>query len=140
MAFNFEKFTKVGSSFAPMVSLRKQGAIGLSQGALNRFGLAEGDWYVVLYFDRTAKILGIQPTQNAAEEGAVKLIKRRAVGKHGKASISSSISAKSFFEYYGLPMAETRTFLASQDDQAKMIIVDLNKRIDADKEEEEEDA
>ncbi len=130
MAFNFEKFTKVGSSFAPTVSLRKQGAIGISQGALNRFGLVEGDWFVILYFDRSANVLGIQPTQNAEDEGAIKLIKRRAAGKNGKISISSSISAKSFFEYYSISALETRSFLATLDEQTKMIVIDLNKPIE----------
>ena len=137
MGFNFEKFTKTGSSFAPVVSLRKQGAIGLSQGALNRFGLADGEWSVVLYYDREAKVLGIQPTQDPTEEGAIKLIKRRAIGKTGKASISSSVSAKSFFEYYGLPTTETRSFLATQD-EAKMIIVDLKNPLNTVKDEEDD--
>lgn len=137
MGFNFERFTKTGSSFAPTVSLRKQGAIGLSQGALQRFNLVAGDWFMVLFYDKTAKVLGIQPTQNASEEGATKLIKRRAQGKNGKESVSSSISAKSFFEYYEIPSNETLTFRATWDSDAKMIIVNLNEPINTDKEDEE---
>lgn len=133
MAFNFEKFTRTGSSFAPMVSLRKHGAIGLSQGALQRFGLMEGAWFVVLYFDKVANVLGIQPVQNEQEDGAVKLIKRRAAAKNGKESISSSISAKSFFEYYGISTEETRSFKASFDDESKMIIVNLNEPVRTEK-------
>jgi hypothetical protein len=135
--FKFEKFTKTGSSFAPVISVRKEGAIGVSQGALNRFGLADGEWYVVLYYDRDANVIGIQPTQAASEEGAIKLIKRSSEGRTGKASVSSSVSAKSFFEYYGLPTAETRSYLATQDEQTKMIIIDLNKPLKTDKNEKE---
>ena len=140
MSFNFERFTKTGSSFAPMISIRKHGAIGLSQGALQRFGLMEGEWFVVLYFDKAANVLGIQPVKDENEDGAIKLIKRRAMGKNGKSSISSSVSAKSFFEYYQIPTAETRSFRGLYDDATKMIIVNLNEPEKTEKDEDQSES
>lgn len=137
MSFNFEKFTKTGSSFAPMVSIRKHGAIGLSQGALQRFGLMDGEWFVVLYFDKAANVLGIQPSKDENEDGAIKLIKRRAPAKNGKESISSSVSARSFFEYYQISTVETRSFRATFDDATKMIIVQLNEPEKVEKDDEQ---
>lgn len=137
MGFNFEKFTKVGSNFSPTVSIRKHGAIGLSQGSLQRFNLIDGDWFIVLYYDKAANVLGIEPIKDGTAEGAVKLIKRRTPAKNGKESISSSISAKSFFEYYEIDAQETRSFKAFFDAETKMIIVNLNEPIKTEKEDDE---
>lgn len=135
--YNFEKFTKTGGSFAPVISLRKQGAIGLSQGALQHFKLTEGDWYVVLYFDKSANVLGIKPTSDKTEEGAIKLVKRTATSPNGKTSISSSVAAKSFFEYYQISTDSTKTFRSSLDESSGLIIVNLNEPLRVSKEEDE---
>ncbi len=136
MKLNFERFTNTGGSFAPIISIRKHGAFGVSQGALNKFGLLDGDWYVVLFYDKAAQAVGIQPTRNAEEEGAIKLVKRKAIApKSGKESISSSISAKAFFEYYGIDCTETRTYRATWDEEAKIIVVKLSEGAAATEEE-----
>lgn len=127
MALKLERFTKTCGSFAPIISIRKGGALGLSQGALNRFQLMDGAWFVVLYYDREASVIGIQPTKRAEDEGAIKLIKRKSKAPGSeRESISSSISAKAFFEYYNIPCDAGRSFPSSWDAELKMIIVELN--------------
>lgn len=127
MELNLEKFTRVGGSFAPFVSLRRGGSIGLSQGALQRYNLTDGDWYMVLYFDKAARIIGIQPTRNPGDDGAIKLIKRSSVATDGKESSSSSISARAFFNYYDIPMNESNSYKTTWDDEKKMILVNLGE-------------
>lgn len=130
MAFKFERFTKVGISFTPVVSIRKQGSFGLSQGALHRFNLLEDDWFVVLFYDKDSNVIGIQPTKEGTEEGAIKLVKRKSVSKaSGKENLSCTIPAKAFFEYYSIPLESSRSFLARWDEESKMILVPLNEEI-----------
>lgn len=113
-----------------MVSIRKHGSFGFSQGALNRFKLVDGEWFVVLYYDKESNVIGIQPTQSGEEDGAIKLIKRKAKAPGSeKESISSSISAKAFFEFYNIPCDEGRTFRARWDEEHKMIIVELTQEV-----------
>lgn len=134
MQYKFEKFTRMGSNFTPVISLRRHGSIGVSQGALQRFGMLDGDWYVVLYYDKNENVMAIQPTQSKDDEGAVKLIKRPIKGKGGTVSVSGSVSAKSFFEFYQIPKDETRSFECWWDDSIKMIIIDLKKPKKSEKE------
>lgn len=124
--FAFEKFTQTGGVFSPMISVRKDGALGISQGALRKFGLAEGEKYVVLHYDRTANAIGIEVVKDESEEGAIKLVKREAAGRGGQPSISASISARSFLEYYGINRSETTSYRAYKDENLGFIIVELN--------------
>lgn len=113
-----------------MISIRKHGSIGFSQGALNRFALLDGDWFVVLFYDKNAAVIGIQPTKDASEEGAIKLIKRKAkLAKSAKESISSSVAARAFLEYYGIPCDKSRAYRAKWSETEKMILLDLNEEV-----------
>lgn len=127
MKLNFEKFTRTGGSFSPTISIRKNGAFGFSQGALTRFGFVEGDWYVVLFYDKYAQVIGIKPTQNKDEDGAVKLVKRIVDMGEGRHSVSSSVSAKAFFDYYGIPITETKSYRAEMDSESEMIVIHLKQ-------------
>ena len=130
MAFKFERFTKVGGSFTPIISIGKRGTFTLSPGALHRFNLLEDEWFVVLFFDKDSNTIGIQPTKDGGEEGAIKLVKRKSVSKTtGKESVSCAISARSFFEYYTIPLESSRSFLGRWDEESKMILVPLNEEL-----------
>ena len=127
--FNFERFEQNGSSYSPKISIRANGAMGFSQGALRRFGMQEGDWLVVLFYDKNQMVIGIQPTQDASTTGAVKLIKREVKSREGKASLNAYISARSFLNYYAIPFTDgIKQFEPTWDEESKMILVDLNKR------------
>ena len=126
MQLKLEKFTKVGGSFSPTVSVRKDGSLGLSQGALNRFDLQAGDWYVVLYYDKNVRVIGIQPTKESATEGAIKIIKRKSISKtSGKESLTASIAGRAFFNYYDIPLDKSRSYSAKWDEEQQMILVNL---------------
>ena len=125
MAFEFEKFEGVGGSYVPKISIRSNGTLGISQGALNRFKLAEGEWFAQLLYDRKNQVIGIQPVSDEGP-GLIKLNKKRMEGKDGKQSINAWISAKAFFDYYGINYDKTNSYLAKWDAAAGVIYVELN--------------
>jgi hypothetical protein len=128
MQLKLEKFTRVGGSFSPTVSVRKDGSLGLSQGALNRFNLQDDDWYAVLYYDRNIRIIGIQPTKDSSAEGAIKIIKRKSKSViTGKESVSAAIAARAFFQYYNISLAESKSYSGKWDEQQQMILVNLTE-------------
>lgn len=126
--YKFERFEQTGSTFVPKMSIRTNGAVGISQGALRRFHLEEGDWYVILHFDREHNAIGILLTQDASGAGATKIVKREVKSKAGAKNITAYFSAKSFLEYYNIPYKDhIRLFEPTWDDEHKMVIVDLNQ-------------
>lgn len=137
MGFSFQRFTDTGGRFAPRVSIRAGGALGLSQGALRQFELEDGVWYVVLHFDKGANVIGLQPTRDSTEPGAVKLAVRRYTPKAGDESVSCSVSAKSFLDYFKIPYKHSRSYAAERDAESGFIIVKLDapSRDDGDVEE-----
>lgn len=134
MGFNFDKFTHRGSTYAPKISVRNTGAIGISQGALNRFQLMDGEFFFVLHYDKDARVIGMWPTHDAAEEGVLKLVRRKATSKSGKESVNAYVPARSFLDYYAIPFKKTKVYDAEWSDEYKMILVDLTKPRDAAKE------
>ena len=134
MAFNFEKFKYIGGRFAARASIRSNGSIGLSQGAVLRYKLNEGEWYAELFFDKERRVIGIKPTHDRDAEGVTKIFVRKS-GEGGKDSYSSFISAKSLLNFYGIPIEKARSYPADWDGEHEMIVIDLKK--EADKETEE---
>jgi len=124
--YNFETFTSVGSSFASKVSVRKNGVIGFSQGALIKFGLNTGKWFGVLKYDRNARVIGIKITQNELEEGTVRIQCREISGRGEKKNITGQISARAFLDFFGIEFADrSRSYVPAKD--GELIIIDLNK-------------
>jgi hypothetical protein len=128
-AFNFEKFTQIGRRYAAQVSIRSNGAIGISQGAIHQAGMAEGDdWHVILHYDKEQKVLGLQPVHGDTETGAIKLSIKRTPAKDGNGiAISAFISAKSFLNYYRISYSETESYDATWDAGEGMLITFLAK-------------
>ena len=122
----FERFTKVGSRQAPKISIRAGGSFGLSQGALNRFRFEQENTHVVLFYDADRKLIGIKPTANADEEGAIKVNVRPYRTGEDTLSKTAFFSAKSFLDFYEIPYEKTRSFDAKWDKENEMIIIDLN--------------
>ena len=113
----FEFFTDSGRGFRPRVSIRKQGQIGLNQGAVRRFLIREG-MCVILGYDRDAGCVALKLTEDRDEAGA-----QRVIIKNG----SASISARSFLEYFGIPYRDkTRQYDVTQDEEHGLLIVALN--------------
>lgn len=126
-AFNFEKFTLVGKRYSPQISIRSNGAIGISQGAIHQAGMSEGDdWHVILHYDRAQQVLGVQPVKGDDEDGAIKVSIKSTPNKDGRGTaISAFISAKSFLNYYRIPYDDTKSFEAKWDSQLGMLIAFL---------------
>lgn len=125
MSFNFEKFEGVGNSYFPKISIRSNGTLGISQGALNRFELAEGDWWIQLLFDRKNRVIGLEPS-NEEGSGRIKLNKKH-MTHDGKESINAWISAKAFLDYYAIPYSKTQSYVAKRNDSEKIIYIELDQ-------------
>jgi hypothetical protein len=128
MPFNFERFTAAGKRFTPSISVRANGALGISQGALHQAGMTEGTWYVVLFYDREQKALAVKPVAERdkdSEEGAIKVSARSLNSNTKDPALSAFVAAKSFFNYYGIPHARTTSYKAVWDEKEKMLIAVL---------------
>lgn len=112
----FEKFTRKGRSFKPKVSIRARGQIGFNNGSVLRFNLEKYE-YVILYYSKEKKQIIIEPTNNANEDGATKLVKNPG---------NYFFSGKSFLDFYDIKYGKTINCDAISMEN-KLIMVDLNK-------------
>ena len=112
----FEKFVETSRSYRAKVSIRANGTLGLNSGAVNKFNLAEFEW-VVLYYDREKRLIGIKPTENEKEEGAQKISK----GKTG-----AWVAARRFIDFYDIGTVKTKRLEATWDGKEEMIIVQVS--------------
>lgn len=111
----FEKFKHTGGKFFPKISIRPSGQIGFSRGALKRFGIDKYE-FVVLFYDRELKKIGVELTNDDKAEGAAKLIVK---------SDNGTVSAKSFFRYFGIDFSKKRSFdLINEDGKLAAYIYD----------------
>ncbi len=114
----FEFFTESGRGYRPRASIRRQGQIGLNQGAVKRFSLK--DWrFAVLGYDRDRKLVALKLTNDENEAGAQRIIVKED---------SASISARSFLEFFDIAYRDkTRQYDVSYDNDGRMLIVALNR-------------
>lgn len=124
MPFSFEKFVE---SALPKVSIRKSGTFGFLGGAAKRFGLLENERAVVCYYDRSAKVIGLQFTDNLDEEGAIKIGKTQIKDANGGEKTNLYFNGKPFLDFYEISYNPARAFLATWDEQNQMAIIDLNQ-------------
>lgn len=118
----FEKFVEAGSSYAVRMSIRKSGQIGLSQGAAQRFGIKDANWFAVLYFNRVRNMIGVEFTRDKNSEGAHNVVCREHVGVQ-----ITHISARGFLDKYDVQYKdETRNYEPTQDEESGLILIDLN--------------
>ena len=114
----FERFTRVGRAYKPKLSITRSGLIGLNNGSINRFKLKDYD-YVVLYYDKEFDKIGVQPTNNKDEEGVCKLRHRNS---------GADVSARSFFDYYGIDYSETKRYDIDWDEENNMMVASLKEQ------------
>jgi len=86
------RFTEVGRTYKPTISITAQGLISINKGAYHRFGVRDYE-YAVLFFDDEIKEIGVMLVHSADETGAAKVRHR----KYG-----ADISAKGFLDYFGI--------------------------------------
>ncbi len=112
----FERFVPPQTAGArPRATIRPSGLISFDATAVEVFELDKAT-HAVLFFDKTRKLLGIQPTSNQNESGAFKLSRRRR---------SVSLKAPQFFSQYGLTIEEAQRFDVSQDKSNKMLTISV---------------
>ncbi len=112
----FEKFIPPQTSgVRPRATIRPSGLISFDAASVEAFGLHSVS-YAVLFFDKTRKIVGVQITKNAADDGALKLSRRRR---------SVSLKAPQFFDLYGLSFDEAQRFDVGQNPTTKMLTISL---------------
>lgn len=113
----WEKFTKVGRSLKPRISIRGLTHIGFNSAAIIEFKL--GDYgFGVLFYDKDNKRIGIKLSNDKDEEGALKL---RVRDKSG-----ASIPARSFIAYYKLEKLKGKRFNVELD-KDKMIVANIEE-------------
>lgn len=117
MAFEFERFEKIGSIFKSRVSISRTGVISFTEGAKNLFKLTpENAKYVELYYDKHARVIGLNfvPEQN----GAVVTTHFRETGL--------DFATKAFLDYYDILPKETSFYEVEKDEVSGYIIIKLD--------------
>jgi hypothetical protein len=122
MAIEF--FDKEGKGFAPKVSIRQHGQIGLNQGAINRYEIKDGQ-YALLGYEREKRMVVIK-VMDEREKGAKRILVRAAGN-----STSGSISAKGFLDYFQIPYAESMSFPLEKDKQLGFLFFHLKPEGDS---------
>jgi len=112
----FEKFAKHGESFAPRVSIWKNGNLNISSGAFNVFELTGKD-FCVLYYNRKDHQVGIKFCTSADEPGAIKVSHRKSGG---------FVAAKAFFDCYGIDYSTTHQYVLVWDEGKGLFYFDLD--------------
>jgi hypothetical protein len=140
MQFNFQPFLSVGGSYAPKVSIRSNGSLGLSQGLMHRYKLTEGDWYACLFFDPEKRAMGIKFTQDESVQGATKVHTRSMPSKSGQKNWSGHIAARAFLDYYGIDFQkpERPNFTPEWNDEFGGLVVLLDGPCDTEPDSSEE--
>ncbi len=113
----FERFTGRGKNYKPRVSIWKGGQIGLNQGAVEKFDLIN-KCYVIMFYDRETRKIGLKFVENGEEEGAAKMNVR---------NNAAIIAAKSFLTCYDINHKETDKYDIYIDEQTGYYIIDLDK-------------
>jgi len=117
----FEKFTQVGSSFASKMTIRKDGYLGWSQGAANKFGIDGEGYYAIFFYHSGKRLVGIKITHDSSEEGAVKIQWR----KQSKGAVIQC-SIRSFLDFYGIDYSETVSYEPELDGPSELILIRLD--------------
>jgi len=111
----FEKYVPVKPRKPAEATVRKTGTISIPRHFLADHDLANAA-FVTLHFDKDRKLVGLKPTSDPREEGAAKLAHRQR---------SSSVVARSFFDYFRVPLVATRHCPLSFDATEGMLVIAL---------------
>lgn len=117
MAFKlFERKRKVFRE--PMVTILKQGTIGLNTAAVEKYFLDKQ--YVLLYYDEGEQKIGLKPLK-VNKENAYKI-------RMGKISKGGNCSAQAFLRSFKIDHSTTRTYRAKWNNKDKIIFIDLTEK------------
>lgn len=112
----FERFIPPqAAGTRPKATIRPSGLISFDANAVEAFDLRNAK-YAVLFFDKVRKIVGIQITDKANEEGALAISFRRR---------SASLKAPQFFDRYALSFTESQRFDVGFDEANSMLTINM---------------
>ena len=112
----FEEFMKTRPvKDKPIISISKQGIIGLNQACYNKY--LKQYSYVILLFDKDSNKIGIKPTN----EDKINSYKIR-VTRNGSLA---QISATAFLKYFNILYEKTRIYTCMWNDEEKLLEVKL---------------
>ena len=115
----FERFTKTkGRVYTPKIGIWKRGQIGFNQPAVDKLEMEKFE-YAVLFYDSDNKRVGFQFTNDANEEGACKIIKRKTGG--------FSITGTSFLKFYRIDHSKTCQYDTKYDEGQSIWYIDLKQ-------------
>ena len=115
----FEKFTKTGGRIGtPKASIWSRGQIGLNRGAVHQFDLDSYN-FVILFYDKDAKKIGIKFTNIDTDDGIIKIVKRKNSG--------ISFSGLAFLNYYGIDHSKTTKYDLEHDKENDLYVFSLQK-------------
>jgi hypothetical protein len=113
----FVKFTETGKSFSPKASINPRGYLSFNDGAKRRYKIDEAD-FVIIYYDAENKKIGIELGKGEPVEGALKLRKRET---------GATVGAKSFVDFFNIPITKTTIYSIIQGENPNWMILDLTK-------------
>lgn len=115
----FEKFTAKSRPVTDqaMISVLKGGQFGINQVCYKKY--FKNYKYAILYYDRKRKVIGIQPIDVATSEAYnIRLSRDEKL---------ANISAVAFLKYFDIPYTESKAYMASWNDEEKLVEVDLTQ-------------
>jgi hypothetical protein len=112
-----ELFNKKGGRYSkPSVSITAAGQIGLNSACMEKY--FKGYYYVLLYGEKEAKIIGIKPIEKD-QDNAFKI-------SYSQNNTTGAISGHSFLAYLGINYkSKTNRYTPEWDDKQKMLIVKI---------------
>ena len=113
----YELFDKMTRSFTAKISIRRNGQIGFSKGAVNKFGL-QGQRFCKLYYDSDRCLVGFEFTNDERPNVTAKVVEREQ---------DMFILGKPFLSYYNIDFRVTRVYMAEKDEESSLLFIDLNK-------------
>jgi len=99
----------------PRATIRPSGLISFDASAVEKFDLTKHS-HALLFFDKLRKCIGVKPTSNHEDEGALPLNRRRR---------SVSLKAPHFFESFALTFESPQRFDVDYDGKQEMITIDV---------------
>lgn len=114
----FVKFTESARSYKSRISVRVNGTIGFTSGAVKKFELRSYK-SAILFYDKDTRSVGIKPTKEEKDEPGAHPIN---MGKTG-----AWISCRRFFDFFGISPTTTKRYDARWDDSNKMIVFQISE-------------
>jgi hypothetical protein len=100
----YVRFTAKSRSLRPLATLNPHGRIDFNASAWEKFKL-QSYQHCILYFDEKARRIGIEPTNDSTEEGAMSL-------KH--TPTGAMISSKRFLDYFDILPSRATAYSVKQ--------------------------